>query len=226
MRSIAEAEYGYFPSCHELFNNNLISGRAKLLVEHQCLDALLRLFKCITDQYALTKRQSIRFQYDWHFCCLQICKCRICIIKCLIGCRWDSILLHQVLGKCLRSFDNCCIGSWSKHTDSSIHKSICNTGNKRIIRSDDCKINFLFLCECNQFLCIHYRYIYTGCKLCNTCISRSCIKLCHTFALTTLPCNSMLSATATYDKYFHDFLLYSVLFLCFTICDHIDSCRK
>ena len=64
--AIDEGKNRNLASCHELLDDHLITGRTKLLVLHDLLDACLCFFQRITDQNTFSKCQTICFQNDRH----------------------------------------------------------------------------------------------------------------------------------------------------------------
>ena len=145
--SINEGKYGHLASCHELLNDHLISGCTELLIQHDFLHTGFCFFKILTDQNTFSKCKSVCFQNDRELCCLKISNCCLRICKVLISCCRNVVFLHQIFGKCFRSFKDCCILLRSECADSCFFKNIYKTAYQRIIHSYDTKINRILFCE-------------------------------------------------------------------------------
>ena len=67
---------------------------------------------------SLSKSKTVCFQNDRIGSIFQISKRRLRIRKILISCCRNVIFLHQIFRKCFGTFDDRCILSWSKNTQS------------------------------------------------------------------------------------------------------------
>ena len=203
-------KYRHFSSGHELFYHHCIAGCTEFLVFHDGFYAVFCFFWRITDQHTFSECQSVCFQNNREICLFQICKCCGCIGKCFVSSGRNIIFFHQVFGKCLGAFQDCCILSRSEYTQSFCLKCIYDTANQRIIHTNYRKIDCLFFCKCDQFIKLHCLDRHTFCKFFNSGIARCTVNFIYFWTLCDFPCDRMLTSAASDYQYFHpaSFFLY------------------
>ena len=99
--AVHKGKHGHFTPCHKLFDNHFIACRAKLLIQHDRLNALFRLLEGAADQHALSKGKPVCLENNRKLRRLKIRKSLVRIGKILICSRRDIVFFHQILGKCL-----------------------------------------------------------------------------------------------------------------------------
>ena len=210
--AIYKGKYTDFSSGHKLFDDHTITSRTEFLVQHDLIHACQSFLQRIADQYAFSQCQAVCLQHGRETCLLlQIFDGILRIIEILIGCGRNIIFFHKILGKSLAALQDCCIFTGSESTQALCLQCIYQSAYQRIVHTYDGQVNGLFLRKSNDLVKFHGSDGNTFCDLTDSGIARSTIDLIYLRTLCNTGCNGMLSATATYDQYFHTHIMFLLI---------------
>ena len=212
--TVGEAEDRDLRTLEVLLDDDLIAGVAELVLCHDGLDALDRLFTGHRDDDALSECESVRLDDGRDRAGLDIRLCGVDIGEYLIARGRDVVLLHQVLREYLRALDDGCLALRSEGRDTGCLECIDHARNERVIRCDDHIIQLLLDGELYDALdigCLDLRYALG--VSCDTTVARDRIELLDRRILLDCFDDGMLTSATTYDANSHRLcLLFTLLF--------------
>ena len=212
--AVHKREHGDLAACHELFDDDAVSGIAELFVHHQFADTVLCGSQVFADQNALAQSQSGCLENDGERGCLQISQCLVRIVKSLVSSCRNAVFFHQILGKSLASLDDGRIGGGSENAQSLCLKGIHDARAERIVHAADSEVDLLLLRKSGQGRKVHGPDRDTLGDARNAGISGSAVQLRNASAAQDRVRDRVFSSAAAYQQHFHvHFLLCQVFFL-------------
>ena len=94
---VGEGKQRRFLPLHKLFDNDACSRLAEGIILHDCIYGIECLLLRHGNNDALPCGKTVCLDNDWRALFANICACRFCLSKDFVTCRWNPILLHEIL---------------------------------------------------------------------------------------------------------------------------------
>ena len=195
--AVSKAENRDFRPGQKFFNYNLRAAFTKDFVFHDGSNCIKCLRFILCNHNAFSQCQAVCFN-DSRIGILfpEISLCFLRVMKYSVFCSRNVILLHQLFGKYLASFQNSGIFLRAKGHEAFCLHCICHAQNQRIIRCNKYQINSQFFCQPYHAVNIGCLYREAFCILGNTAVSRCAVQCINLRTFCQLHDNGVLSSAA------------------------------
>ena len=202
--AVGEGEDRHFLARHELLDDDAAARLAKRLSLHDLIDGSESFRLRHGDDDALARCKSVRLDDDRCALRLDVGACGSGIGEHLVLRRRDAVLLHEVFGKRLRSFDFCRELRRAERPDARRRQIVNDAARKRRLRTDDDEIDAFFLGESDDRRVVRrrdLRHAFSDRR--HAGVARNRVELFRPLALLELPRERMFASAAADDQNLH-----------------------